>query len=485
MPDADALEPAAADGLARGGAPPSAYDLAVVGSGGAAFAAAIAATERGARVAMIERGTIGGTCVNVGCVPSKTLLRGADVYHRAGHNPFAGLPTAAAAVDMAALVRQKDDLVARLRREKYADLIEAHGWDLLLGEARFEDAGTLRVGDRTIRAAKVVLATGARPAVPPIPGLDAVSYLTSTSALELTRVPEHLVAIGSGYVALELGSLFRRLGARVTLLQRSPRVLPTYDPEVASAARAALEDDGLAFLTGARDERVEPTAAGVAVRAVVDGAVRVVEGDALLIAAGRAPNTEALALDRAGVRTGARGEIVVDDRGRTSHPDVYAAGDVTLAPQFVYVAAYQGGLAARNALGADRAIDLRVVPAVTFTAPAIATVGLTEEQARAAGHAVATSVVPAGAVPRAIVNRDERGVFKIVADAETGRVLGVHIVAENAGDAIQAGALAVRFGLTVRDLGDTLVPYLTMAEGLRIAALAFDRDVSTLSCCAA
>jgi mercuric reductase len=461
------------------------YDLAVVGSGGGAFAAAIKATELGARVVMVERGTVGGTCVNVGCVPSKTLLRGSELYHHAGHHPFAGLATSAGTVDLAALVGQKNELAACLRQRKYLDLAEEYGWELVRGEARFDDASTLRVGEATIRAGKVLLATGARPAVPPIPGLDAVPYLTSTSALELTRVPEHLVVVGAGYVALELGALFRRLGSRVTLMQRGERLLAVYDPEVAGAARAAFEADGLAFLPGVRDERVEKTAAGVAVRVTVGGEARAVEGDALLVAAGRTPNTEALALERAGVKTGTRGEVVVDDHLRTSNPDVYAAGDVTLAPQFVYVAAYQGALAAENALGGSRAADLRAVPAVMFTNPAIATVGLTEAQARAAGHTVKTSVLPASEVPRAIVNRDERGIFKLVADADTDRLLGVHVVAENAGDVIHAGVLAVKFGLTVRDLAETLAPYLTMAEGLKLAAQSFGRDVSKLSCCAA
>jgi mercuric reductase len=463
----------------------SGYDLAVVGSGGGAFAAAIRATELGARVVMVERGTVGGTCVNVGCVPSKTLLRGSELYHHAGHNPFAGLETRAGAVDLGALVAQKSELVAELRQEKYLDLAEEYGWELVRGEARFEDARSLRVGGRTIRAAKVLLATGARPAVPAIPGLDGVSYLTSTSALELTRLPERLVVVGAGYVALELGALFRRLGSRVTLLQRGERVLGEYDPEVADAARSAFEADGLLFLPGVRYERVEKAAAGVAVHVTVGGAARAVEGDALLVAAGRTPNTEALALERGGVELGKHGEVLVDDRMRTSNPDVYAAGDVTLGPQFVYVAAHQGMVAAENALGGDRAVDLRAVPAVTFTNPAVATVGLTEARARAAGHRVKASVLSASAVPRAIVNHDEHGVFKIVADAESDHVLGVHVVAENAGDVIHAGVLAVKFGLTVRDLAETLAPYLTMAEGLRLAAQTFGRDVAKLSCCAA
>ncbi len=462
------------------------YDLAIVGSGGGAFAAAIRARDRGAKVVMIERGTIGGTCVNIGCIPSKTLLRAGEISWEAGHHPFAGTPTAAGPVDLAALVAQKDQLVTQLRQEKYLDLIGDYGWDLLQGEAHFGEDGALQVNHDLVRAEKVVLATGAAPAVPPIPGLAEVDYLTSTSALALTELPKSLVVIGSGYVALELGQLFRHLGSEVTLTQRSPRILKSYDPEVAEAVAGALTEQGIAFVTGAQFERVERHAGQVRVHLTVAGQPRVVEGERVLVATGRVPNTSALALDRVGVALGARGEILVDEHLQTSNPDVYAAGDVTLAPQFVYVAAYQGALAAENALaGNRRTVDLGALPGVTFTNPAIATVGLTEAQAKEQGYAVKAAVLPASAVPRAIVNRDTHGVFKLVADARTDQILGVHVVAENAGDVIYAGVLAVKLRLTVRDLVESFAPYLTMAEGLKLAAQTFGRDVRKLSCCAA
>lgn len=465
--------------------PDTDYDLAIVGSGSAAFAAAIKARESGARVAMIERGTLGGTCVNIGCVPSKTLLRAGDLNFQAAHHSFAGITTRNEAVDLAAMMAQKDELVRQLRREKYEELASEYDWEIVRGEASFVDERTLRVNGDTIRAQHFILATGASPAAPPIPGLDKIEYLTSTSALDLKRVPESLVIIGSGYIALELGQLFRHLGSRVTLMQRSQRILKEYDPEIGDAVYEVMAEQGIEFITDTRFERVEDSAAGRRVHVEVDGQKRVVEGEQLLVATGRTPNTAALQLDRAGVKLGQRGEIVIDELARTTNPQVFAAGDVTIGPQFVYVAAYEGSLAAENALnGAERRLDLRVVPAVTFTNPAIATVGLTEAQARAAGHEVKTSVLPAKAVPRALVNRDTHGVFKIVADGTTDRILGVHVVAENAGDVIYAGVLAVKFNLTVRDLVETLAPYLTMSEGLKLAAQGFDRDITKLSCCA-
>jgi mercuric reductase len=434
---------------------------------------------------MIERGTLGGTCVNIGCVPSKTQLRAGELFWHAGHQTFAGIRTRAESVDLPALVRQKDELVASLRKEKYADLIDGYGWELVRGEALFEDPQTLRVGDRAIRADGIVVATGARPAVPASEGLNAVDYLTSTSLLDLKRLPEHLVVIGAGYVGLELGQLFRHLGSRVTLMQRSERMLIGYDPEIGDVVHNVLTDEGIDVLLGVTYLGVEQTGSAKRVRIRVQGRERTIEGDALLVAVGRTPNTETLNLTGGGVATGPRGEIVVDEHLRTNNPRVYAAGDVTLGPQYVYVAAHEGAVAAENALGGTRPVDLRAVPGVTFTTPSIATVGLTEEAARQAGRDPKATTLPLHAVPRALVNRDQRGIFKVVADAHTDEVLGVHVVAENAGDVIYAAVLAVRFHLTVKDLTDTFAPYLTMSEGLKLAAQTFDRDVSKLSCCAA
>ncbi|HUX86974.1 MAG TPA: FAD-dependent oxidoreductase, partial [Chloroflexota bacterium] len=245
------------------------YDLAIVGSGGGAFAAAIRARDRGARVVMIERGTVGGTCVNIGCVPSKTLLRAGNIYWEAGHNPFAGVATRNGNVDLATLVHQKDELVVQLRNEKYLDLIGDYGWDLVRGEAHFGDDGFLQVNEDAVRARKILLATGASPAVPPIPGLTEVPYLTSTSALSLTQLPKSLVVVGSGYIALELGQLFRHLGSRVTLIQRSPRILKSYDPEISDAVMTALTEQGIEFMTGVRYERVEMRGGNIAVQVTV------------------------------------------------------------------------------------------------------------------------------------------------------------------------------------------------------------------------
>jgi mercuric reductase len=463
------------------------YDLAIVGSGGGAFAAAIRALGLGARVVMVERGTIGGTCVNVGCVPSKTLLKAADTYHHAGRHPFEGIETKAGAVDYGALVAQKDGLVSDLRQEKYADLVDEYGWDFVEGEASFEDEETLRVGERIIRAGAYVVATGARPAVPEIPGLEEVGYMTSTTSMEQDRLPGSVLVIGAGYVGLEQGQLLSRLGSRVTVMQRGTRLLKEQEPEVSEAVREGLEREGIEVLTGVMVERAEKAQDGKKrLHLTVGGEERVLEGEEILVAAGRRPNVEELGLDRAGVELDERGAVRVDEGLGTTNPRVWAVGDVTLGPQYVYVAAHEGAMAVDNTLsGEGKTLDFGALPGVMFTDPQVATVGLTEARARAEGRDVEASVLPLSAVPRALVNRDTLGVVKLVAEKGTGRLLGAHVAAENAGEVIYAATLAVRFGLTVSDLADGFAPYLTMSEGLKLAAQTFRRDVSKLSCCAA
>lgn len=461
------------------------YDLIIIGSGGAAFSAAIQAMEFGAKVAIIERGTVGGSCVNVGCVPSKALLRAGEINHLAKSNPFNGLTTSAGTVDLAKLVEQKNELVAEMREQKYEQLIGEYGFELIRGEATFFDEKSIEVDGRRLTAKRFLIATGASPSIPDIPGLTDVEYLTSTTLLELKQLPKTLAIIGSGYIALELGQLFHDLGSEVTLMQRSPRILKEYDPEISEAATRAIIERGIHLITGVTYDRIEARDNLKQVHISVNDEKKVIEAEQLLIATGRKPNTEELNLHAAKVNIGSKGEIIVDDYLNTSNPIVYAAGDVTMGPQFVYVAANEGRIAADNAIGGlAKKINLEAVPSVIFTSSSVASVGLTEEQAIAKGYEVKTSVLPLDSIPRAVVNHETIGIFKLVADSKSSKVLGVHIVAENAGDVIYAATLVVKFGLTVEDLCDSLAPYLTMAEGLKLAALTFNKEISKLSCCA-
>lgn len=461
------------------------YDLLIIGSGGAAFSAAIKAVEYGSKVGMIERGTVGGTCVNIGCIPSKTLLRAGEINQSAHVNIFEGLHTSTGEVELDRLVDQKNELVDDLRKQKYTNLIDDYGFDLIKGEAKFIDENTVTVSGQTYSAQRFLIATGASPLLPRITGLKEVDYLTSTTLLELRKLPKRLTIIGSGYIGRELGQLFHNLGSEVTLIQRSKRLLKEYDPEISEAMEKALIEQGIKLISGATYERVEQDGNIKKVHIIVNGKNKVIESDELLVGTGRKPNTEVLNLSAAGVQVGPNNEIKINAFAQTSNRKIYAAGDVTLGPQFVYVAAYEGGIAAGNAIGGlNKAIDLSVVPGVSFTSPQFATVGLTQQQAKEKGYEVKKAVLSLENVPRAIVNHNTTGVFKLVVDRKTQKILGVHIVSENAGEVIYGASLAVKFGLTVADLKDTLAPYLTMSEGLKLAALAFDKDISKLSCCA-
>ena len=462
------------------------YDLVVVGAGSAAFAAAIKATEAGYSVALVEHGTLGGTCVNVGCVPSKALLRAGELAWVAGHHPFAGLTTSSGPVELRALVAQKDELVGGLRQTKYADLVGEYGFAVIEGHGHFVSPEVLEVGDRSIRARVYLVATGASPATPPIPGLDEAGYLTSTTALELTEVPKRLVVIGANAIGLELGQFFLHLGSKVTFVDVAPRIAPFEEPEVSEALASVLISQGATVHIAAHVLGAYRSDGHVDVTLEARGRRFVVPADQVLVATGRRPNSDGLGLELAGVEVDQRGAVVVDDELRTSNPAVFAAGDVTGAPQFVYVSAYEGALAVENALlGAGRKVDFAGLPRVTFTTPQVAGAGLTEAQAREAGWEVETSVLPLEAVPRALVNHDTTGLVKLVAEAGTGRLLGASVLAEGAGDVIQSAVLAIRHGITAAELASTFHPYLTMAEGIKLAAQTFTRDVAKLSCCAA
>lgn len=453
-------------------------ELAVIGSGSAAMSAAITARQAGHTVVLIERGTLGGTCVNIGCVPSKALLAAAAARHDALNNPFAGVSTTAGPVDLAAMVGQKDDLVHQLREMKYADVAAAHGFEIREGHARFLDPETLLVDGQPLRARAYLVATGAQPAAPALPGLSEVDWLTSTTAMELTEVPDSLVIIGAGYVGLEQAQLFAQLGAQVSLVGN---LAPRAEPELADRLREILLDDGLAMV---EEHAVHVgTDAGQAVVTTTSG--RQVRGERLLVATGRAATTDGLDLAAAGVEVDERGFISVDDHQRTSNPRIWAAGDVSGAPQFVYVAAATGKVAALNALGTQPAarVEYTGLPAVVFTRPQLASAGWSEAQARAHGLAYDTRVLDLSEIPRALVNRDTRGAVKIVADAVTGTVVGVHALAEGAGEIMLAATYAITAGMTVDDLADTWAPYLTMAESLRLTAGLFRTQMPT-SCCA-
>lgn len=460
------------------------YGIAVIGAGSAGFSAAITAAEQGANVALIGHGTIGGTCVNVGCVPSKTMIRAAEALHGARIvGRFAGLSATASIDDWQAVVAQKDELVAHLRKAKYADLLRSYNTVAYIeGAARLADGG-VSVNGRLIRAPKIIIATGARPNVPVIPGMADVDYLTSTTALELEELPVSLLVIGGGYIGCEFAQTFARAGVTVTVVSRRG-LLSEAEPEIAQALAGYFEGEGIRLVSGIKYQRIEEADGRVTLDVRRAARTESLRADRVLIATGRTPNIEDLGLAEASIDYDEHG-IDVDDRLRTTRPGVYAGGDVTGRDQFVYMAAYGAKLAVNNALNGDNlTYDNSAMPTVVFTDPQMASVGLTEAQAIESGYAVKSSILPLEHVPRALAARDTRGLIKLVADAKSDKLLGAHILAPEGADSIQTAVLAIRHGMTVQDLGATIFPYLTTVEGLKLAAQAFHTDVHMLSCCA-
>ena len=461
-------------------------DVVVIGAGSAGFSAAIRASELGASVTLVGYGALGGTCVNIGCVPSKALIRTVESVHQArSASRFAGVVAQARIDDWRAAIAQKDELVAHLQGARYRDVLA--GYETIRyveGSARFTRDG-VSVGDEMLYPKHTIVATGASPAVPSIPGLDAVDMLTSTSAMDLEELPKSLLVIGGGVIGCEMGQMFARAGVAVTIVCRT-RLLAHGEPEISDALAGYLRAEGIDVRVGVTYDRARSTARGTELTIRdADGTSSVISAERVLAATGRTPNTADLDLAGTGIEQISNGGIAVDDFMRTTRPATYAVGDVTGKDMYVYMAAYGGKIAAEHALqGEGRRYDARAMPDVTFTDPQVATVGLTEARARAQGLEVDVVVLPLDAVPRALAARDTRGLIKLVAERESGRLLGAHIIAPEGGDSIQTAVLAIKHNLTITDIAETIFPYLTTVEGIKLAALGFSKDIATLSCCA-
>lgn len=461
------------------------FDLAVIGAGSAGFSAAITAAEQGAQVALIGHGTIGGTCVNVGCVPSKALIRATETIHQAkSAGRFRGISAEAKIASWSDVIAQKDMLVSDLRKAKYTDLLpEYNNVSYLQGQAHFENDG-LAIDGQTLEVPKIIVATGSRQFVPDIAGLDRVPYLTSTTAFELETLPQSMIILGGGYIGCEVAQMFARAGVKITILFRS-RLVPESEPEISDALAGFFEDEGIIVRKVDGYDEVALTANGVKLSVKFDGEPQDIEADHLVLTSGRSPNTKSLKLGNAGIEQTGNGGIKVDDCMRTSRENIYAAGDVTGRDQFVYMAAYGAKIAAKNAMNGDSLkYDNTTMPAVVFTDPQVASVGLTETAARLQGIDAKTSLLTLDNVPRALAAQDTRGLIKLIADSANNRLIGAHIIAPEGADSIQTAALAIKHRMTYQELGDIIFPYLITVEGLKLAAQTFDMDVSKLSCCA-
>jgi mercuric reductase len=463
------------------------YSLVIIGGGSTAFAAAIKASELGGTALIINKGLpTGGTCVNVGCVPSKTLIRTAEAYHRAKNPGFEGIESQSRIADFKKIIDQKRSLVADLRQHKYIDVIKDDlNITLLEGRGKLIDEHTVEVDGETYHADNILIATGATTFVPDVPGLKEAGYLTNESAYELEELPETLIVFGGGYIALENAQMFARLGSKVTIVQRSAHVLSDQPEELAQGLTGYLEAEGITVLTNTDVQKVMTAGNEKVVKLTVDGEETTLRATHLLVTTGRQGNTENLGLEQVGINTVGRGYLPVDETMRTSVPNIFAAGDVTGKHQFVYTAAYEGNLAAENALrGSSRKADYSVLPWVIFTDPQVAGIGMDEKQAEDAGIEYDTARLTLENVPRSIAARDTRGFIKLIRSRETDQLIGARILAPEGSELLMELALAMRHGVTVKSLISEFHPYLTLSEGIKLAALTFDKDVKKLSCCA-
>ena len=474
----------------------SEVDLLILGSGSTAFAAALRAQESGKTSLMIEERTIGGTCVNRGCLPSKNLIEAARLVHDARHPRYPGLSPAEMRVNFRALIQQKDEVVQSYRQRKYESLTGGR-FSIEKGHGEFVDPHTVAANGKRFSGRAVLIATGSRPVIPDIDGLSDVPFLTSDlltadEGEELTELPRSLLILGAGYIALELGQMFSRFGVEVTLLERSNELLPHgYEPEVGPTVREILEAEGIKVLRRATVTRVRQESDSVVTEVVHAAGRETLRASRLLVAAGRRPNTDRIGIERSGFQLGSHGQIRVDEFLRTSAPHIFAAGDVIGTEQDAQMAtpvgSHDGGIAAHNALASDeppRAVNHRVVPRAIFIDPAVAVVGMTEQEAVAAGYPCWCRTLPMSLVPRAGAIRDTRGIVKMVADARTNEVLGVTMIGNGAAEVIHEAAMALRFRAGLLDFIDLLHIYPTMAEALKIGAISRFKDPAKLSCCA-
>jgi len=479
------------------------YDLVILGSGSTAFAAALHAAELGKSAVMAEFRTVGGTCANRGCLPSKNLIAAARLVYDAAHPRYPGLTPIHMPFSWAELVAQKDEIIKEYRAHKYESLLDDPDQiQVVPGQAALVSDHEVEVstpdGPRRLIGSQLLIATGSLPAIPQVPGLSDVPYLTSdvlSSAddpwgTELHEQPRSLLILGGGYIALELGQMFARFGTEVTLVTRGSTILSGYEPEIAEALTEILQEEGLSIVTGAQVCSVGRSGEGVALSLQRHGSQQTLSAEQLLVSTGRRPNTQALGLERVGVEIDSAGAVRVDRTLRTSVSHIWAAGDVigreTASQMATPVGAHDGKIAAHNALSGEppREVDHTVIPRTIFTAPQVAVVGMTDEEAVAAGIECDCNTIPLSVVPRAGAIRDTRGVIKMVLDGPTRRVVGVSMLGVNAGEVIHEAAMALRFGATTDDFIDLIHVYPTMAEALKLVALSFTKDVNRLSCCA-
>lgn len=462
------------------------FDFIIIGSGAAAMAAALKAAELGAKTAVIERKKIiGGTCVNVGCVPTKHLIKLAEHYHLSHKPLFRSLSGEGLKLDFAQAIREKDELVNSLRHNKYEEVLSSLAdVTFFAGTAKFISPYEVNINGQTIKGEKILIATGSSPFIPSLSGLEKIKYLTNEEALALNYLPKSLIVLGGGPLGLEFAQMFAHLGSKVCVVQRAKQLLPRVEPEIAQAITEYLKEDGVQICTGSTALNVRQEGEEKVLTVQVGEETKEYRGEEILIATGRKPNTGGLGLEQIGVELGKRGEIIINKYQQTSVPHIFAAGDVRGEPMLETTAAKEGTIVAENAFtGAQKQINYNLVPNCIFTTPEVAQVGLTDAQAIEQGYKCSCRTLKFTDVPKAQIIKDTRGVIKMVAEADSLRLLGVSICSPNAGDLIQTATLALKAQLTVKDLADTVYVFPTLSEAIKLVALSYFQDITKMPCC--
>lgn len=466
------------------------FDLIIVGGGSAAFSAAIKAESFGLTTLMVNSGLdFGGTCVNVGCVPSKTLIRAGETAYHGTHSNFSGIKPKGVEIDFAQIIKDKKALVATLQQHKYMDVVsDFKNLKMLTGWAEFLDPKTILVdGKEKFTASTFLIATGATTNIPNIEGLNEIGYLTNVSLFDLEEKPESITIMGAGYIGLEIAMAYNRLGVKVSMIEFTDRVLRTQTPDISEALETQMRKEGIEILPNFRAVKFDKKGEETIIHCKCpDGSfTQIVEKGKVVIATGTKPNTQKLGLQNIGLALDKTGHILVNEKMETNLPNIYAAGDVTNTPPFVYTAAKEGSVAINNANSlAKTSVDYNSLPWVVFTDPQIAGAGLDEAQAEAQNISFEVSKLDLANVPRAIAANDTRGFIKLIRNTETDKLIGARIVAPEGGELIQQLSMAIKYGITVKELAESFYPYLTMGEGIKLAAITFGKDVGKLSCCA-
>ncbi len=464
------------------------FDLIIIGGGSAAFAAAIHADSMKLNMLMINGGLpFGGTCVNVGCVPSKFLIRAAESIHQASISNFDGVNTSMPTINFTEIIKQKTALVNDMQQLKYMNLIPGliH-LKIIEGKAKFIEKNIVEVNGELFEGTKIIIATGATTLIPEITGINDVPYLTSTTLFELEQQPKSLIILGAGYIALEIAQAYQRMGTKVTIIQRSKSILSKEAKDVTDELEKHLTAEGITIYTGTIINEVWKEGANIRLSCTNENnETDAIVSTHILIATGTKGNTENLGLEKISIKTTERGLIKVDELLRTSAENIFAIGDVTTNPPFVYTAAYEGGKAVVNAFSeTHKAVDFSVVPWVVFTDPQIAGVGMDEREAKEKGIPHQVTVFYLKDIPRSIAALDTRGFIKLIRNPDSDLLLGARIVAPEGGELLMQLSLMIKYKIPLKEIIGMFHPYLTLSEGVKLAAMSFTTDVNKMSCCA-